>query len=158
MFYHLYFQKIIQKYLFTPWKLQSTMWFRYLFWSDLFILDWYFFQSIVLLKPDFNCCSNFALSWVDKVTTATESFVSVIANFPSAVEVVITQSLDQIEIRLASQLINDISGVLQKLLKYFNDTVISTSFVSPLLGVLLVIFTFDLNDSESAKLSFGSSL
>ena len=33
--------------------------------------DRYLFQLIVLLKPDFNCGNNFALSWVDKVTTGT---------------------------------------------------------------------------------------
>ena len=44
------------------------------------------------------------------------------------------------------------------LLNYFNDTIVSTSFVLPLLGVFPVIFTLDLNDSETAKLSFGSSL
>ena len=60
--------------------------------------------------------------------------------------------------RLISQLINDISRVLQKLLKYFNGTVISTSFLLPLAGVFSVIFVLDLNDSESVKLSFGSYL
>ena len=60
--------------------------------------------------------------------------------------------------RLTSQLINGISKVLQKLLKYFNGTIISTSFVLPLFGVFPVIFILDLNDSESVKLSFGSFL
>ena len=41
----------------------------------------------------------------------------------------ITQFADQVRMRLISQLINDISRVLQKLLKYFNGTTISTSFV-----------------------------
>ena len=41
------------------------------------------FQLIILLKPDFNCCNNLQLSLVDKVTTGT--------NFPSPVELVITQ-------------------------------------------------------------------
>ena len=31
----------------------------------------YLFQLIFLLKPDFNWGNNFALSWVDKVTTGT---------------------------------------------------------------------------------------
>ena len=52
---------------------------------------------------------------------------------------------------------NGISRVLQILLKYFNGAIFSTSFVLPLLGVFSVIFTVDLNDSESAKLLFGSS-
>ena len=60
--------------------------------------------------------------------------------------------------RLTSQLINGISRVLQKLLKYFNGTVISTFFVLPAAGVFPVIFILDLNDLESVKLSFGSSL
>ena len=33
--------------------------------------DRYLFQLIVLLKPDFNCDNNFALSLVDKVTIGT---------------------------------------------------------------------------------------
>ena len=60
--------------------------------------------------------------------------------------------------RLTSQLINGISRVLQKLLKYFNDTIISTSFVLPSAGVFPFIFILDFNYSESVKLSFGSSL
>ena len=60
--------------------------------------------------------------------------------------------------RLTSQLINSISRVFQKLLKYFNGTIILTSSVLPSLGVFPVIFTVDLNDLECANLSFGSSL
>ena len=59
--------------------------------------------------------------------------------------------------RLTSQLINDISRVVQKLLKYFNGTIISTSFVLPSVEVFPVIFILDLNDSESAKLSISST-
>ena len=73
------------------------------------------------------------------------------------VELVTTQSLDQVKIRLTSQLINDVSRVLKNWLKYFNGTIISTSFLFPSAGVFLVIFTLDLNDSEFAKLSLGSS-
>ena len=47
--------------------------------------------------------------------------------------------------RLTSQLINGISRFLQKLLKYFNGTIILTSFVLPPAGVLPVIFTLVLN-------------
>ena len=64
----------------------------------------YLFQLIVCLKPDFSCWSNFALSLVDKVTTGTYNFVSVIANFSSPVELVIRQSLDNVKIRLTLQL------------------------------------------------------
>ena len=59
---------------------------------------------------------------------------------------------------LTSQLLNSISRVLQKLLKYLNGTIISTFFSLPAAGVFPVIFILDLNDSESANLSFGSSL
>ena len=106
------------------------------------MLDSCLFQLIVFLNLDFSCCSNFSLSLVDKVTTGTYNFVSVIANFPSPVELVITQSLDHVNIRLTSRLINGISCVLQKLLKYFSSTIMSTSFVFPLLGVFPVFFYF----------------
>ena len=51
--------------------------------------------------------------------TGTYSFESVILHFPSTVELVTTESLDQVKTTLTSQLINGISTVLQKLLKYF---------------------------------------
>ena len=56
-----------------------------------------------------------------------------------------------------TELINGISRVHRKLLKYFNDIIVLTSFVLPPARVLPIIFTLDLNDSESAKLSFSSS-
>ena len=94
------------------------------------------------------------MSWVDKVTTGTYRIVSVIANFLSPVELVIKQSIDQVTRRFISQFIIGISRVLQKLLKYFNGKIISTSFVFPLLGDFPVIFVLDLNDSESVKLNY----
>ena len=54
--------------------------------------------------------------------------------------------------KLTSQLINGISRVLQKLLKYFNGTIISTSFVLPSAGVFHAIFVLDLDYSESVKI------
>ena len=59
---------------------------------------------------------------------------------------------------LTSQLINGISRVPQKILRYFNGTIISTAFSLLAAGDFSVIFLLDLNDLESAKLSFGSSL
>ena len=59
---------------------------------------------------------------------------------------------------LSSQLINGISRVLQKLLKYFNGTIILTFFVLPVAGVFPVTFILDLSDSDYVMLSFGSSL
>ena len=73
-------------------------------------------------------------------------------------DLVTTQVDDYVKMRLTSQLIKGISRVPQKLLKYFNRTIISTSFSSPAAGVFPVIFILDLNDSESARLAFGSSL
>ena len=67
-----------------------------------FGFDWYLFQIIVFLKPDFNCWSNIALSWVDKVTAGPKRFVSVIVNLPSPVELVIRQVDDHIKKRLTS--------------------------------------------------------
>ena len=46
----------------------------------------------------------------------------------------------------------------QKLFKYFNGTIISTSFALPTAGAFSVIFILDLNDSDCVMLSFGSSL
>ena len=46
----------------------------------MILVEKYLFQLIALLNPDFNCCNNFALSWVDKVTTGTKRFASVISN------------------------------------------------------------------------------
>ena len=63
-----------------------------------------------------------------------------------------------VKIRLTSQLINGISRVLQKLLKYFNGTIISTSFALPAAGVFPLIFTLDLNHSGSVIVSLGLSL
>ena len=59
------------KSLFTPWKLGWMRKYKYWFCLSGEIFGWYLFQLIVLLKPDFNCCNSFALSWVDKVTTGT---------------------------------------------------------------------------------------
>ena len=70
----------------------------------------------------------------------------------------ITQVGNHVKIRLTSQLINGISRVLQKLLIYFNGTIISTLFVLPAAGVFPVTFILDLNDSDCVMLSLGSSL
>ena len=55
-------------------------------------------------------------------------------------------------------MVHDISRVLQKLLKYFNGTAISTSFVLTLLGVFPVALILHLNDSDGVIPWFGSSL
>ena len=60
--------------------------------------------------------------------------------------------------RLISQLIKGISRVLQKLLKYFNDTAILTFFVFPSAVVFPVILILELNDLELTIAAVGSSL
>ena len=68
------------------------------------------------------------------------------------VELVITQVDDHVKSSLTSELIKGISRVLQKLLKYFSGTIISTSFSLLSSGVFPVILILDLNDLESARL------
>ena len=85
-------------------------------------------------RHHYNSCNSSALSWVDKVTTGAQTFISVITNVPAPVQLVKMLLNDQIKMRLALQLISGISRVLQKLLKHFNSTAISTSFELPLLG------------------------
>ena len=84
--------------------------------------------------------------------------MSVISNLPTPVELVIKQVHDYVKMRLTSQLINGISIILQKLLKFLKGTIISTFFLLQSLGVFPVIFILSLNDSESVKLSFRSSM
>ena len=47
--------------------------------------------------PDFNCSSSFALSWVDKVTTGTLDFASIIVNFVSSAAEKITQFSERVK-------------------------------------------------------------
>ena len=59
------------KSLVAPWKLGSDVYSKYGFCFSIVLFDCYLFQFIALLKPDYNCSSSFALSWVDKVATET---------------------------------------------------------------------------------------
>ena len=52
-----------------------------------------------------------------------------------------TQSADQLKKRLISQFIKGISKVVQKILKYFNGTAISTSFLLSLGGAFLLFLS-----------------
>ena len=93
-----------------------------------------------------NCCSSFSSFSVDKVPANTCNFVSVILNvalsgfsIPAtkgsasgsaslvALLCVNRQFSDHVEIRFISQLINGMFSVVQKWLKCFNGTTISTS-------------------------------
>ena len=68
---------------------------------------------------------------------------------------IIKYVLDQVRIRLISQLINGIARVLQKLLKYFNGTLVLTFFL-PSSPVLSAIFVLNL-DEALLLLSAGKS-
>ena len=59
----------------------------------------------MLLKPDFNQLSSFALYWVDKVTTERLSFVSVVANLVFQIPEEISAFWAQVKMTLISQLI-----------------------------------------------------
>ena len=115
------------------------------------------FKLIVLLNPDFNYCSSFVLSLVDRVTTRTWSFVSVIVNAPALVESGMLYFADQVDIKIISQLNRGHFKSYPKVTQSFNHTAISTFFVLPAAGVLPIILALNLNDSESVMLSFGSS-
>ena len=54
-----------------------------------------------------------------------------------------TQFADEVRSRIVSQFLSDISRILLNLLKYFNDTVIST-FRVPALPVLFIILDLNL--------------
>ena len=92
----------------------------------------------VLLNPDFNCSERFLSFSVDKVATGTYNFVSVIwtsnsvSGLFAAVILAKAQFLDQVKINSISQLINGVFKVLQKLLKCFNGTATSASFLPTL--------------------------
>ena len=115
------------------------------------ICDLYLFHLTVLLNPVFNCSKSLLSSSVDKVTTGAYNIVYFILNVAlvgllnattavlasgsaSLVALLVkTQFSDQAKIKDTSQLVNIVSNVLKKLLKCFNDTIISTFSVSVLL-------------------------
>ena len=84
-----------------------------------------------------------------KLQPAQKVLYQILQIFPPVAEE-ITQSADQVKMRIISQSIKGISRVLQKLLKYFNNNAILTPFVLPSAGVFPVFFF--------VKISFGSSL
>ena len=102
--------------------------------------------------------NSFTLSSVDKVTTGTKSFMSVILNSVFSTAEKVTHFSDQVKLEIISQLINGILRVLEKLLKYFNRTAISKIFLLSASGAFPAILNLNLNDSDSAILAFFSSL
>ena len=83
------------------------------------------------VRTKFYCSRGFALSWLDKVTTGTSSFVLVIGNVRAPFEVVIMQFYGYFNMRVTSQLISSITGVFQKFLKYFNGIALFPYFALP---------------------------
>lgn len=63
-----------------------------------------------------------------------------------------------LDIRFVLQLMKLVSRVRWKSVKYYNRIAILRSFVLPAEWVLLVMLTWNLNDSESVILSFASKL
>ena len=115
----------------------------------LFIYDLYLFHLIVLLNPVCNCSNNLLSFLVDKVTSGTYKFVSVIYGAPVGFSIpataalvlglaslfvwfVNTQFSNQVKVKYTSQLINGVSSVLQKWFKHFNGTTMSTFSFSTL--------------------------
>ena len=81
---------------------------KYGFFVCSVILDWYLFQLIRFLKPDSNWFNSFTLSWAEKVTSGTKSFVSIIVNVGSwfaARPATKKQCFVPVNLRLISQLI-----------------------------------------------------
>ena len=92
------------KITFIPWKIWWIKWSKYWFCACVDTFDWYLLQLIVHVNLDFSCSSRFVLSWICKVTTGTQRFISATANVPASVGLVTTQFTDQFETRLVSYL------------------------------------------------------
>ena len=86
------------KSLFTPWKFGLIKNSKYGFGTSVDTVGSYLFQLIALLKPNFNYCNSFALFWVDKVTTGTSVFVSVIVSFVAFVSLDNKHLSDQVKL------------------------------------------------------------
>ena len=117
--------------------------FKLLLTASVVICDLYLFHIISLLNPDFKLVNNLISSSSD--TAGTYNLQSFIANVapvgalsvttggPASSclcsKLVITQFLSHFKSKDTSQLINGIFSALQKLPKYFNGIVNSTSCV-----------------------------
>ena len=139
---------------------------KLVFFGWVVFSDLYLFQEIVLLNPYLIISKILIFSLTGKVTTGTETlalctwnvalYAEVVTSyltglvFGTALDVLdvsdITQYLDCGKSSSISQLINDKSRALQKLLNYFNGTKTSASNLPPLLGVLP--FNFVLNSKN----------
>ena len=85
------------------WKLGSIKKCKYRFCLLVEIFEWYLFQLIVLLKPDFNCSSSFHYHELIKLWFGHKVFLSVTANFVSPVAEEIIHFSDQVKMGLILQ-------------------------------------------------------
>ena len=95
-----------KKFYLLLWKIGSNTKSKYGFGISNDTFGWYSLQLIVLLKPDFNYCNCFALSWADKVTT--DIFVPVIANDVAFASLDKTHFSDPVKVKLILQLIKEL--------------------------------------------------
>ena len=112
--------------------------------------DWYLFLLIELFFKNPISIAAIVFHYLELIKLQ-QSFVSVIANVVAFVSLDNTHLSDQVKKRSISQLINGISRVLPQLLKHFNGTIISTSFL-PLAASALPVICY-LNLSEALLLA-----
>ena len=109
------------------------------------------------LNPDFQSSGSIAISWVDKVTTRTWSFVSVIGKASFIFILQIAQITSYIKIKLISLLNNSSWSVWENLLYYLNRTTIFT-FTVPILSVLSMNRVLNLKVLKSVVIPDSPSL
>ena len=113
--------------------------FKLLLTAFVVICDLYLFHIISLLNPNFKLVNNLVSSSLDKVTYNLQSLILGVAPVGAlsllpppmslCYKLVITQFLSHFNSKDTSQLINGIFSALQKLPKYFNGIINSTSSV-----------------------------
>ena len=116
--------------------------FKLLLTASVVICDLYIFHIISLLNSDFKLVNNLISLSLDKITAGTYNLQLFIASVapvgalsllppPMSIssKLIITQFLSHFNSKDTSQLINGIFNALQKLPRYFNGIVNSTSCV-----------------------------
>ena len=116
--------------------------FKLLLTASVVICDLYIFHIISLLNSDFKLVNNLISLSLDKITAGTYNLQLFIASVapvgalsllppPMSIssKLIITQFLSHFNSKDISQLINGIFNALQKLPRYFNGIVNSTSCV-----------------------------
>ena len=146
--------------LLTFLNVGSIIWSELLFFGCVVISNLYLFQDFVLLNPCFKYSKNLMLSFIDKVTTRVAGWCSSCCccccwwcncwNGSHCSAVVDVSDVMQYYVYVKSssicQLIKGKSRDLQKLLKYFNETITSLSNVFLSAVVLPIIFALHSKD------------